>query len=69
MKPVCFSFILNASPLRSMKSDVFENDPIRKTHPLLNENVIGLPHIGANTDEALYRVGMACVEHVLNFKL
>lgn len=55
--------------IKGYASDVFENDPIRKTHPLLNENVIGLPHIGANTDEALYRVGMACVEHILNFKL
>lgn len=60
---------LKARKIMGYASDVFENDPIRKTHPLLNENVIGLPHIGANTDEALYRVGMACVEHILNFKL
>lgn len=60
---------LKHKQLKGYASDVFENDPIRKTHPLLNENVIGLPHIGANTDEALYRVGMACIEHILNFKL
>ncbi len=59
---------LKTRKIKGYASDVFENDPIRKTHPLLNENVIGLPHIGANTDEALYRVGMACIEHILNFK-
>ena len=59
---------LKHKQLKGYAADVFENDPIRKTHPLLNENVIGLPHIGANTDEALYRVGMACIEHILNFK-
>lgn len=60
---------LKTRKIKGYASDVFENDPIRKSHPLLNENVIGLPHIAANTDEALYRVGMACVEHILNFKL
>ena len=35
MKPVCFSFILNASPLRSMKSDVFENDYQTVYKPLI----------------------------------
>lgn len=59
---------LKTRKIKGYASDVFENDPIRKTHPLLNENVIGLPHIGANTDEALYRVGMACIEHIVNFK-
>ena len=35
MKPVCFSFILNASPLRSMKSDFFENDYQTVYKPLI----------------------------------
>lgn len=58
---------LQKKQIKGYASDVFETDPIRKTHPLLNENVIGLPHIGANTEEALIRVGMLCVEHVKNF--
>lgn len=58
---------LKNKQIRGYASDVFENDPIRKTHPLLNENVIGLPHVGANTEEALLRVGMACIEHIINF--
>ena len=43
--------------------DVVVNEPITNTHPLYNlPNVILTPHIGANTEEALYRVGMACVD-------
>lgn len=47
-------------------SDVFAKEPLLETHPLLSlENFIGTPHLGANTDEALKRVGMAVVEGVL----
>lgn len=45
--------------------DVVTEEPITKAHPLYNlPNVILTPHIGANTEEALYRVGIACVEGI-----
>jgi len=46
--------------------DVVADEPITKKHPLYQlSNVVLTPHIGANTEEALYRVGMACVEGIL----
>lgn len=48
--------------------DVIANEPVTKKHPLYQlPNVILTPHIGANTDEALYRVGMACVDGIRDF--
>ena len=45
--------------------DVITCEPVTKEHPLYNlPNVVTLPHIGANTEEAVYRVGMACVEGI-----
>lgn len=46
--------------------DVIAEEPITKEHPLYRlSNVVLTPHIGANTEEALYRVGMACVDGIL----
>lgn len=48
--------------------DVIANEPVTKEHPLYQlPNVVLTPHIGANTDEALYRVGMACVDGIRDF--
>lgn len=48
--------------------DVVAEEPVDKNHPLYQlPNVILTPHIGANTEEALYRVGMACVDGIREF--
>ncbi len=45
--------------------DVVADEPITPAHPLVQlPNVVLTPHVGANTEEALYRVGMACVEGI-----
>ena len=45
--------------------DVVTDEPITSAHPLYQlPNVVLTPHIGANTEEALYRVGMACVNGI-----
>ena len=45
--------------------DVVVNEPLISTHPFCQlPNVVLTPHIGANTEEALYRVGMACVDGI-----
>jgi len=47
--------------------DVITEEPLTKEHPLYQlSNVVLTPHVGANTEEALYRVGMACVEGIKN---
>lgn len=46
--------------------DVFVDEPINGSHPLLSlDNFVATPHLGANTEEALRRVGMAVVQGVL----
>lgn len=45
--------------------DVVAEEPLCRENPLYRlSNVVLTPHIGANTEEALYRVGMACVEGI-----
>lgn len=48
--------------------DVFVEEPLHPNNPLLKlDNFIATCHIGATTDEALYRVGMKVVEGIINF--
>ena len=45
--------------------DVLIKEPFSVETPLYRlDNVVLTPHIGANTEDALYRVGMACVEGI-----
>lgn len=47
--------------------DVFTEEPLTRENSLtFLDNFVGTPHLGANTDEALKRVGMAVVEGVLS---
>ena len=48
-------------------SDVFCEGFPKPGNPLLElPNFVATPHIGANTDEALYAVGMACAEQIVD---
>lgn len=48
--------------------DVVVDEPLTKVHSLYGlPNVVLTPHIGANTEEALYRVGMACVDGIRGY--
>lgn len=47
-------------------SDVFEQEPVTADNPLVQlEHFLAVPHLGGNTEEALYRVGMAVVKGTL----
>lgn len=50
-------------------SDVFVQEPIHKNHPLLTcDNFIATPHNGANTADALIRMGVGAVDEIIRFK-
>ena len=60
---------LKAGKLRGAAFDVFATDPapLPKDSPLLTlDNFSTTPHIGGNTQEALYRTGMTVVQNVLD---
>jgi len=59
--------VLEEKRILGYAADVFEIEPINENDPLLKHNVIALPHIGANTDEALYRVGIRCVDNLIDY--
>jgi len=57
---------LKSGKLRAAACDVFEEEPPTGQNPLLTlPNFCGTPHIGAATEEALYRMGMEVVTEVL----
>ena len=51
--------------------DVFENEPYRPVHPAKDlrrlPNVVLTPHVGSNTVEANWRMGVSCVENAVHF--
>lgn len=58
--------VLKNGPLGAAACDVLCREPPTLENPLVGlPNFLALPHIGANTDEALYRVSMRTVEQVL----
>lgn len=53
--------------LAAAACDVMKADYPQRDNPLLAlPNFIATPHIGANTEEALYEVGMVCVRQILD---
>lgn len=49
--------------------DVFAQEPIQKDHPLLTcDNFIATPHNGANTVDALIRMGVGAVDEIIRFQ-
>ncbi len=59
--------ILSEKRIRGAGMDVFAGEPVSGSHPLLSlDNFAATPHIGACTEEAMYRVGMMVVEEVLD---
>lgn len=56
---------LKNGKLRGAACDVFVNEPPTGENPLVGlDNFIATPHIGANTEEALYRMGMTVVDEI-----
>lgn len=53
--------------IRAAACDAFVNEPPNGQNKLMTlDNFCATPHIGANTEEALYRMGMEVVEEVFN---
>lgn len=58
---------LKTGKLSGAASDVFCEGFPKPGNPLLElSNFVATPHMGANTDDALYAVGMACAEQILD---
>ena len=56
---------LRSGKLYGAACDVMADDFPHRDHPLLSlPNFLSLPHVGANTEEALYEVGMACARQI-----
>jgi len=56
---------LSGGKIFAAACDVFEVEPPTGAHPLVSlDNFIATPHLGANTDEAMLRMGMGVVDDI-----
>lgn len=59
---------LTTGEIRAAGLDVFEQEPVRSTHPLVNlPNVVALPHIGSATYETRMKMASLAVENIVSF--
>lgn len=59
-------YALKNNFIKAYATDVFEIEPVSTNDELLSLNVVATPHIGGNTEECLYRVGMMVCDHIEN---
>ena len=60
---------LKENKLFGVALDVFAEEPVKAEHPLLTcANVIATPHNGANTADALIRMGTGAVDEIVRIK-
>ncbi|MCR5113951.1 MAG: hypothetical protein K6A63_08450 [Acholeplasmatales bacterium] len=60
-------YALKNNIIRGYATDVFEHEPVDINDELLKLNVLSLPHVGGNTEESLYRVGIKIKEQIDDF--
>mgnify|MGYP006141004449 CR=1 FL=1 len=61
-------YLLQQKKIKAYLTDVLEEEPMIKDHPLLNfNNVIITPHIGSRTYESVQRQGTMAVNNLLKF--
>ncbi len=60
-------YALKNNLIKGYASDVYYPEPIDDNNPLLKENVIILPHIGACTNEAHELVSNALFDNLVKF--
>jgi len=61
-------YLLEQKKIKAYLTDVLEEEPMIKDHPLLNfNNVIITPHIGSRTYESVQRQGTMAVNNLLKF--
>ena len=54
--------------IKGAASDVFMHEPVSQNHPLLSlPQFLATPHLGATTDEALYRVVIKVVNGLTDY--
>lgn len=58
---------LKNEKIRGFGADVYDPEPILDSNPILKYNTIILPHIGANTKEALDKMANAIIEGIEAF--
>lgn len=59
---------LRDGTIRGAGLDTFQKEPTSADNPLWTlPNVVGSPHVGANTIEARDRVGMSCVDQIISY--